>query len=218
MTRAFSIVSAEQRSAEWFAARVGRLTASCASDMLDILKDGKSDGYRRRDLRARLVCERLTGLPQEDGYVNAVMQRGIDLEPLAFAAYEAHSGHMVRRTGFLSHDSLLVGASLDGDVDEFTGIVECKCPKAATHLGYLKAGTVPANHLPQIYHELWITGAQWCDFVSFDDRFPEGLQLFVCRVPRVEIDILAYEKNALRFLESIEADVTAVRGLLTAVA
>src|SRR5687767_4287360 len=126
----FTIIDAEQRSAEWFLARVGRLTGSVAADMLNVIAKGE-DGYKRRDLRARLICERLTGQPQEDGYVNAVMQRGIDREPDAFAAYEAHSGNLVRRTGFLAGTDLMVGCSLDGDVDEFAGIVELKCPKSA---------------------------------------------------------------------------------------
>jgi hypothetical protein len=208
----FTICEAEQRSPEWFLARVGRLTGSCASDMLATIKSGEAAA--RRDLRARLVVERLTGQPQEDGYTNAVMQRGIDLEPAAFAAYEAHTGRMARRTGFLTHDSLMAGCSLDGDVDNFAGIVEMKCPKSATHLGYLRSGVVPANHLPQILHNLWISGAQWCDFVSFDDRFPEGLQFFCVRVPRVEIDVLAYAKCAEKFLAEVNEELDSVRGLL----
>lgn len=207
----FTIITAEQRSAEWFAARVGRLTGSCAGDMLDVLKDGKTPGYKRRDLLARLVCERLTQQPQEDGYVNAAMQWGIDKEEDAFAAYEAHTGHLVRRTGFLKADELMVGCSLDGDVDGFTGIVELKCPKSATHLSYLKANAVPSNHLAQIQHNLWVTGAQWCDFVSYDPRFPERLQLFVVRVPRVEIDVLAYAKCAEKFLAEVDEEVRALQ-------
>lgn len=208
----FTIVTHEQRSPEWFAARFGRLTGSVAGDMLAALKGG-GEAYQRRDLRARLVCERLTGQPQEDGYVNAVMQRGIDKEPDAFDAYEAQSGNLVRRTGFLSHDALMVGCSLDGDVENFAGIVELKCPKSATHLSYLKTNGVPPNHMPQILHNLWVTGAQWCDFVSFDDRFPDGLRLFIQRVPRVELDILAYEKVALKFLAEVDAEVAAMAAL-----
>jgi putative phage-type endonuclease len=207
----FTILTAEQRSPEWFAARAGRMTGSAAGDMLATIKSGEAAA--RRDLRARLVVERLTGEPQEDGYVNAAMQRGIELEPAAFAAYEAHSGNLVRRTGFLSHDSLMVGCSLDGDVDEFAGIVELKCPKSATHLSYLKTGELPANHRPQVLHNLWVTGAQWCDFASYDDRFPAHLRLFVVRVVREPVEMLAYEKNLLRFLDEVEAEYQSVLSL-----
>ncbi len=204
----FTIVTADQRSEQWFSARVGRLTGSSASDMLATIKSGEAAA--RRDLRTRLVVERLTGQPQEDSFVNAAMQRGVDLEPAARAAYEAETGLVVRQTGFLSDDSALVGCSLDGDVDSFSGIVEIKCPKSATHMAYLKSGEVPANHRPQILHNLWVSGAQWCDFVSYDDRFPAHLRLFVCRVPRVEIEVLAYEKCARLFLAEVEAEYQSV--------
>jgi predicted phage-related endonuclease len=211
----FTICTAEQRSPEWFAARLGRLTGSVAGDMLATIKTGEAAA--RRDLRMRLVLERLTGQSQDDGYTNAAMQWGIDHEADAFDAYEGYSGNLVRRTGFLSHTELMAGCSLDGDVGEFAGIVELKCPKSATHYGYLKAGAVPVNHLAQIQHNLWISGAKWCDFVSFDPRFPEHLRLFVCRVPRVELDILAYSRVAEKFLLEIDAELDAAKGLTVGV-
>ena len=211
MKPSFTVIDADQRSAEWFAARCGRLTGSRAADMLATIKTGEAAA--RRDLRAQLVVERLTGQPQEDGYINAVMQRGIDLEPTAFAAYEAHSGNLTRRTGFLAHTDLMVGCSLDGDVEDFTGIVELKCPKSATHLSYLKAGAVPANHMPQILHNLWVSGAQWCDFVSFDDRFPPELQLFVQRVERSEFNVAMYAKSAEAFLAEVSKELEDVLAL-----
>jgi hypothetical protein len=96
--RNFTVCSAEQRSPAWFAARAGRLTGSRAGDMLATIKSGEAAA--RRDLRTQLVVERLTGQPQEDTFINAAMQWGIDHEADAFAAYEAQSGNMVRRTGF----------------------------------------------------------------------------------------------------------------------
>lgn len=206
----FTIVNADQRSPEWFQARAGRLTGSRAADMLATIKSGEAAA--RRDLRMQLVCERLTGQPQEDGFVNAAMQRGIDLEPLAFAAYEAQTGAVAVRSGFLSHVSLMAGCSLDGHVGNFDGIVELKCPKSATHLKYLRDGGVPKDYLPQITHNLWITGAQWCDFLSFDDRFPAELQVFYVRVERDEQAIAEYEAKALAFLAEVETEVSSIRG------
>lgn len=210
----FTIFDGEQRTKEWFAARVGRLTGSRAGDMLATIKSGEAAS--RRDLRAQLVVERLTGEPQEDGYINAAMARGIDKEPEAFGAYEAYSGNLVRRTGFLMHSALMIGCSLDGDVDDFTGIIECKCPKSATHLEYLKAGgKIPSRHVPQITHNLFVSGAQWADFVSFDDRFPPALQLVVMRVQRDEAAIKAYELALSLFLSEVDREVETLRGLIT---
>jgi hypothetical protein len=112
----FTINNAEQRSPEWFAARCGRLTGSQAGDMLATVKS-KGEAAGRRNLRAKLVVERLTGEPQEDGFDSEWMRRGRELEPRAFDEYEAATGNVVRRTGFLSHTELPVGCSLDGDVD-----------------------------------------------------------------------------------------------------
>jgi putative phage-type endonuclease len=211
MSRRFTICEAEQRSPEWHQARLGRLTGSSAADMLATIKSGEAAA--RRDLRLRLVCERLTGVVQEDAFVNAAMQRGIDCEPLACAAYEARTGEMLTRTGFLAHTEHLAGCSLDGHVGDFAGIVELKCPKSATHLKNLRAARLPAEYVAQVTHNLWVTGAAWCDFVSWDDRFPVDLQLVIVRVARESLDLAAYERQALAFLAECEAEVAAVRGL-----
>lgn len=207
----FTVVNAEQRSPEWFAARLGRLTGSRAADMLATIKTGEAAA--RRDLRTQLVCERLTGQLQEDVFINAVMQRGIDCEPLAFAAYEAQTGTLVERSGFLSHDVHMAGCSLDGHVGAFTGLIELKCPKSTTHLRYLRGGVVPSDYLPQILHNLWITGARWADFVSFDDRFPAELQLFIVRVERDAAQIADYEKKALAFLAEVDRETEALASM-----
>ena len=207
----FSIVQAEQRSPEWFLARLGRLTGSRAADMLSTIKSGEAAA--RRDLRTQLVVERLTQTLQEDAFVNAAMQRGVDLEPAAFAAYEALTGLVAQRTGFLAHNTLAIGCSLDGHVGDFDGICEFKCPKSATHLRYLREGKVPADYLPQITHNLWVSGASWCDFLSYDDRFPVTLQTFLVRVERDDAAIAAYAEKALAFLAEVDREVLAVRTL-----
>jgi len=204
----------DQRTPDWYAARLGRLTGSAASDMLARIKTGEAAA--RRDLRLRLVCERLTGQSQEDGFVSPAMQHGIDLEPVAFAAYESATGHMVNRVGFLAHDDLPAGCSPDGEIGGFVGIVELKCPKSATHLKYLRAGTVPSDYLPQITHNLWVTGAAWCDFASFDDRFPPSLQLFRVRVERNDAEIASYELMVRAFLAEVDAELADVAGRATA--
>lgn len=208
------VLTDPQRSAEWIASRVGRLCGSRAKDMLAVIKTGEAAA--RRDLRLQLVCERLTGQPQEDAFISADMQRGIDKEADALAAYEDLTGHMVMPVGFCQHESLMAGCSPDGQIDGFTGIIEIKVPKTSTHIGYLKAGAAPSNHLAQITHNLWITGAQWCDFFSFDDRLPKALQCFCVRVERVDIDIAAYDGRAKAFLAEIDRDIAELTQLAVA--
>ena len=195
----------DQRTPEWYQARLGMFTASRAADMLATIKSGEAAA--RRDLRTQLVLERITGQSQENGYINADMQRGTEKEPDALAAYEALTGNLARGVGFLAHDVLKAGCSPDGEIGGFVGLLELKCPKSATHLGYLKAKTVPKDYHAQMVHALWITGAQWCDFVSFDDRFPEPLQVFHVRVQRNEAEIASYELMARQFLAEIDQEV-----------
>lgn len=199
----FSIHNAPQGTPEWLAARAGRLTGSRAGDMLATIKSGEAAA--RRDYRVQLVTERLTGSPQEEGFVSADMRWGIEQEPFARMAYEAHTGIIVRETGFLVMNDHMAGCSLDGDIEAFTGIVEFKCPKSATHVGYLQDDKLPAKYLPQVTHNLWVTGAQWCDFVSFDPRLPGQLQLFIKRIHAADVDLTAYEKAALAFLSEVES-------------
>lgn len=196
-----------QRSEEWRALRVGKLCASRAGDMLATIKSGEAAA--RRDLRLQLVCERLTGQSQEDEFISPAMQRGIDKEADAIHAYEQHIGGLVLPVGFLEHDELAAGCSPDGMLDN-GGLLEIKCPKTATHLSYLKAGTLPETYRGQIAHALWITGAPWLDFVSFDDRLPPGLSFFCIRVT-TSADVQAYELMARQFLSEIDAEVDALR-------
>lgn len=207
----YRVIDCEQRTPDWYQARLGKLTGSCAADMLATIKSGEAAA--RRDLRLRLVCERLTMRSQEDTYVNAAMQRGIDMEPAARAAYEVLTGQIVQECGFLQHATLEAGCSLDGYVGDVETLVSLKCPKSATHLGYLRAGVMPAAYVPQMLHELWITGARRYDFLSFDDRMPDGLQVFWISLDRNDAQITEYEQKALAFLDEVANEVECVRTL-----
>jgi len=217
VTRPFVVVTDDQRSPEWHAARVGMLTGTDAGSMLATIKSGEAAA--RRDLRLSLVLERLTGQSQDsDGFISKEMQRGTELEPDAIAAYELRTDRLVRPVGFLRHVELPAGCSPDGEVNGFEGLVEVKCPKSATHLHYLRTGRVPTDYLHQITHNLWISGAQWCDFISYDDRMPEALRVFVTRVTRADVDLNAYELAVRLFLGEVDRELAEVQSLTGAAA
>jgi predicted phage-related endonuclease len=213
----FTILDCAQRSPEWFAARAGRVTGSRA-DAVIAKGRGNEEATKRRDLRILLAQERVAGIAMDtDGYVSAEMQRGTDLEPAARAAYDAHEGlfNSVRVTGFLSADDLMIGASLDGDLDDFRIVVSFKCPKSANHYEYarLAEGELPKAYIGQISHELLITGAQEYHFVSFDDRFrgrAESLQLVIKRYRREQVDLKSYEKELMKFLAEVDRETDTV--------
>ena len=167
----------EQRSEEWFKARLGKVTASRVADILAKIKSGESAS--RRNYKIQLVSERLTGEKQET-YINQAMQDGIDREFYARERYVQQFGE-VEEVGFIQHPTLEAGASPDGMVGE-DGIIEIKCPMGTTHTETLMSQDVPSKYMPQIQFQLLCTGRKWCDFVSYNPMFPEHLQVFVKRV------------------------------------
>lgn len=197
----------EQRTDEWYAARLGRATASNFGKVLAKIKTGEAAD--RRNYRAQLVIERLTGNRQE-GYSNAAMQWGTEQEPFARIAYMADRGVDVQEVGFIQHAALMVGCSPDGLIAA-DGLIEIKCPVSATHIETLKTQHMPLEHMPQVQGQMWIAGREWCDFVSYDPRMPEKLQMFVQRIPRDDQYIKALAFEIERFLEEVAAEVTALQ-------
>jgi len=170
-----------QGSIEWLKDRLGHVSASNVKACSAYLKDGKTEGATRRDYRIQLVTERLKGEPTPQGYVSADMQRGIDLEPVARATYEAITGNLVDQCGFVKHPTIpFFGASPDGLIGE-DGLLEIKCPKSATHIGYILDKQAPAEYKAQMNAQILCTGRKWVDFMSFDDSMPEHLQVFIVR-------------------------------------
>jgi predicted phage-related endonuclease len=194
-----------QGTPEWLADRAGRATGSRAKDILAKIKSGEA--AERRNYRTQLVTERLTGQPQEGGFVSKEMQWGTDHEPFARMAYESKTGNLVTEMGFIYLPSIMAGCSLDGLLEENgkTGIFEAKCPISATHVEYLTAGKLPPKYKPQILHNVYVTGADFADFVSYDPRMPEGLHLFVVRWERDEAEMKEYEAELKLFLGEVDA-------------
>ncbi|BDU76255.1 lambda exonuclease family protein [Mesoterricola sediminis] len=212
------IINVEQGSDEWKKARAGRVTASRISDILAKGKNGAEPACRR-DYKMQLACEILTGVPQEDTFYSKDMQWGNEQEPYARAAYAAAEGVLVDVVGMTIHPkSDRCAASPDGLVD-WDGksspkrIVQFKCPKTATHIGYIEAGVVPSDYRPQMYWELACTGAEVNDFASFDPRLPENIQLFIVPLPRDEQEIQRIEREVDVFLDEVDILVAKLRKL-----
>lgn len=191
----------DQGSEEWFTIRIGKVTASRVADVIAKTKTGYSAS--RDNYMAQLICERLTGLKGES-FTNAAMQHGTDTEPLARAAYEALKDVLVDEVGFVPHPTIeMAGASPDGLVGE-DGLLEIKAPQTNTHIETLLSQSVPGKYNTQMQFQMACTGRQWCDFVSFDNRLPEELQLFVRRVPRDEVFIRLIEAEIVQFLAELD--------------
>jgi putative phage-type endonuclease len=190
----------EQRTEEWFAARCGKVTASRVADVIAKTKSGYGAG--RANYMADLVVERLTG-QKAQGFSNAAMEWGVEQEPAARAAYSAKTGILVEEVGFIDHPTVAMsGASPDGFAEE--GLVEIKCPNTATHLEYVLAQLPPLKYFTQMQWQMACTGRPFCDFVSYDPRLPERLQLLVVRVPRDDEYIAMLETEVTKFLAELD--------------
>ena len=189
----------EQRTEEWFSARIGKVTASRVADVLAKIKSGESAS--RKNYKMELVVQRLTN-KQGESFTNAAMEWGTEQEPFARMAYEAHTGTFVKEEGFVDHPTIEgFGCSPDGIVGE--GLIEIKCPNTANHIETVLENKVPSKYIPQMQCQMACTGAKWCDFVSFDPRVPEDLQLFVVRVERDQEYIDAMEVEVKQFLSEV---------------
>jgi len=194
----------EQGTEAWFNIRIGKVTASRVADVLAKTKTGYST--TRDNYMAQLVCERLTGQKGES-FTNAAIQHGIETEAYARAAYEARYDVLVDEVGFVSHPTIeMSGASPDGLVGE-DGLIEIKCPNTATHIETLLSESVPNKYYTQMQFQIACTGRKWCDFVSFDNRLPTELQMFVKRVPRDDMYIRLIEDEIVKFLDELNTKI-----------
>lgn len=199
----------EQGTEEWFAARLGRVTASRVNDIVARTKTGYSAS--RDNYLAQLVCERLTGKGAES-YTNAAMAHGTETEPLARAAYEMKNSVLVDEIGFVQHPTLMAGASPDGLVGQ-DGLIEIKCPQTNTHIETLLSGKIPNKHKAQMTWQMICTGRKWCDFISFDPRLPQELQMFVQRYPYDAEYANKLETEVLLFLAEVDVTLTTLNQL-----
>ena len=188
-----------QRTDAWMQQRLGKVTASRVADVLAKIKTGESAS--RKNYKMELVVQRLTG-KQGESFTNAAMEWGTEQEPFARMAYEAHTGTFVKEEGFVDHPTIEgFGCSPDGIVGE--GLIEIKCPNTANHIETVLENKAPSKYIPQMQCQMACTGAKWCDFVSFDPRVPEDLQLFVVRVERDQEYIDSMEVEVKQFLSEV---------------
>ena len=191
----------EQRTAEWYAIKLGKVSASRVADIMARTKSGYSAS--RKSYMVELLCERLTGQNAEH-FESAAMKWGTDTEPLARSAYEANHGVMIEEVGFLEHPTIpMFGASPDGLIGKEGGI-EIKCPNTATHIEYLTGGSIDSKYIYQMMTGMMCTGRKWWDFVSYDPRLPENLSLFVQRVLRQDEMIAEIEDAVIQFNKELD--------------
>lgn len=200
MSRPFTVIDADQRTPAWFDARLGRATGSKAAC---VMMGATTAG--RADYLLQLALERMTGQPPEQGFVSAEMQRGIEKEPFARMKAEEVSGVLIRETGFLRHDGRMIGASLDGDSDDFSTIYEFKCCKSTTHVKYLNSpDSLVKDYQWQLCHNILVSDASGAVIGAFDDRMPVGLDYVQVALRASDLPVFEYERALTKFLREVD--------------
>ncbi|SFR75936.1 YqaJ-like recombinase domain-containing protein [Agromyces sp. CF514] len=190
----------EQGSDEWLAARCGLLTASTIGRLITPSTLKTADNDTSRGLTLTLAAERITGHVE---YVHPTldMQRGTEDEPEARAVYADHNAP-VQEIGFvtLEQHGYTIGYSPDGYVGD-DGLIEIKSRKPDKHIAHVLAGKPPLYNMAQMQAGMYITGREWCDYVSFSG----GLPLWVSRVYPEQRWYDAIDTAARAFEENVTA-------------
>jgi hypothetical protein len=193
----------------WRKDRLGKVTGSAVACVFATVKSGEA--ATRANYRMALVLERITQIPTAPTFnETADIAWGKEQEPFSRMAYEMERDLVIEELGFAYLPDIAAGCSVDGLIRDVgrLGFWESKSPKSKNHYEYLRGGVAPAEHMPQIVHNFWITGAEFCDFQSYDPRMPEKLRTFIKRVERAEVAdrIEAHERGVLQFLMEVEAE------------
>ena len=186
----------QQGTNDWFQARCGVVTASRFSD---VLMKPTTAGYM--NYRAEIIAERLTGKPAES-YQSKEMAWGVANEDDARKVYELVNNLKVDQVGLIKHDEIEAGASPDGVVGD--GLIEIKCPNTSTHIKTLLEKRHPRQYEAQMQGQMWITGAKWCDFISYDPRLDDKNAFFSVRVYRDDAYIKNLDKAVRVFLHEVD--------------
>lgn len=197
----------QQRTLEWYQARLGKPTASRFGD----IKYGRKPGEWSQvtiSYMMELLAERLTGEPKIIS--SAAIEWGIEHEDEARELYTKKTGMRVFPAPFYDH--VWSGGSPDGVIDasgdsdlggQPIGIIEIKCPyNSANHIAYMLNG--PDEHTPQLQANMYFVNAVYCDFISYDPRMPEALQLYIKRVMYDADYVADMMKTATRFADDLD--------------
>ena len=195
-----------QGSEDWYEIRLGLVTGSIAHT---VQAKGRGGGpsLTRADEMFELALERIHGRPRPAGYKSADMIHGSETEPLARSHYELMEGVTVEQVGFVTLNDD-VGCSPDGFVGE-DGLVEIKCPKNRTQYNRFLAGVFPKEYNAQVQFELWVTGREWCDFVSYANAMV-NMKYFKIRVCRDKEYIETLEEKTAKFVTELKALVNTI--------
>lgn len=181
--------TAPQKSEEWLAARVGRVTAASMSSCIGESTYGNKDPDK--------MALYISGKEKEEFSPEALMrmEHGVEYEDVAREWYCKKYNCQVEEYGLaVPKWELYIGASTDGVVLNTNGCIEIKCPKRmyAPLRFYIDAITcgmmtrpnvfphITKSHYFQMQQNMAVLEKEWCDYIVYST---EDQEVFCQRVP-----------------------------------
>jgi hypothetical protein len=195
----------EPLSPEWFKARIGKLTSSTIENLIiepkeKSKKDAGELSSTTKDFLFAKIAERLTGVRRD--FSNAATEYGTKLEKEAIEFFEFHSGKKVLPCGFIEAIPGFYGGTPDGIIESDNGIIQIKCPfEFKNHLSFFFTKDIETfkqknrGYFWQCMSDMNVTGASYCDFVSYCPDMPPNMKVFHLRIDRNEEDIKFLNKK-----------------------
>jgi hypothetical protein len=206
----------ELYSQEWFKKRLGKVTSSTIWNLIvepkeKAKKDAGELSSTSKEYLLSKVAEKLTGVRRD--FQNDATAFGVEQEANAISLYELETGYSVSQTGYIEKITDWYGGTPDGYIEKENGIIQVKCPyDYKNHLSNLLTDSVElfkAKHREyywQCMSDMFVTGANWCDFVSYCPDMPADYKLSILRIKRSEedIEILSHKiSEAYKFFNSV---------------
>lgn len=189
----------EQRTTEWFKQRNGKITSSELYKIMVEERGGKDTiGEGAKTYLLTKVAESFGG--KSAPAVGQALDWGNDLEPVAISHYENITQSKVDAAPFIEYNEYY-GGSPDGIINS-EGIIEVKCPFSSVN--HFKHGmieteddfkSVATNYYYQCLSNMLVSGAAWCDFISYDPRVEDDYKMFIFRLYRNESEIKHIKKR-----------------------
>lgn len=161
------IYNFEQRTDEWYAIRRGKMSASNAET---IIANGKGLETYIYNLMAEYYSS-----AEKENYINADMQRGIDLEPEAKIEFQFYTGLDIKEVGCVELNEYIL-ASPDGLIGD-DGLIEIKCPNDSIYFKLLLSDNIKPEYIAQMQMQMYVTDRQYCYFVSYNPNFEKSLYI-----------------------------------------
>ena len=186
------IYNFEQRTEDWYNIRKGKMTASNAET---IIANGKGLETYIYNLMAEYYSS-----AEKENYINADMQRGIDLEPEAKIEFQFYTGLDIKEVGCVELNEYIL-ASPDGLIGD-DGLIEIKCPNDSIYFKLVLNDNIKPEYIAQMQMQMYVTDRLYCYFVSYNPNFEKSL--YIKRINRDEEMIEKLKKGLERGTQLIK--------------